>query len=573
MKKTMLLAALAMMGLWGCKQELSTGTLATLYYNGTIITMEGDSPEIVEALVERDGKILFVGSLAEAKLAAGTNGSMVDLQGHTMLPGFVDPHSHLMDVANALNQANLNGLKPTPENGFGVLVAPMQQFAATNHLKDGDWIVGSGYDPNLFTAANEPTRARLDSVFPNNPVLMIDISGHAAVADSAALSAVGYTTSISDAGGSVDMVSGIVRDKKLDPFMPFAFPPFPKDASSLAKRWKDEFSRLDSAQNYYASNGITTAAEHLGTPPKQQVLDSAANGNKLYLDVEYMPSYNFWNLPSDSLYNLPYRKPNNRLNYRAVKLTVDSAPISKTALMSRNYDDTTGISAHPKGTATIRQGALDTVVEECYRRGIQVFAHCNGDSAIGMMISAHEKAVSSVPDHKKDLRTVVVHSQFIRKDQLEIFKKDELFPSFFTNHTYYWGDLHIKNFGEERAAFLSPMNSALKLGIKCTNHSDCNVTPVSPLFTVWTAVNRTSSTGTLIGGDERISVYQALQACTISSAYQYFSEAEKGSLKVGKLADFVILDQNPLAAETVDIREIKVLQTIKEGKTIFPRRD
>ncbi|MGP5494937.1 amidohydrolase, partial [Psychrobacter celer] len=196
----------------------------------------------------------------------------------------------------------------------------------------------------------------------------------------------------------------------------------------------------------------------------------------------------------------------------------------------------------------------------------------NGDAATDMILKAHEYAVKQTGQATdKDRRIVPIHTQFARPDQLAAFKKYNMVPSFFTNHAYFWGDVHIKNLGEKRANSLSPLATVDKMGIPYTNHSDDTVTPVDPLFSVWTAVNRTSRTGQVIGTDERITPYQALKAITSNAAYQYFEEDTKGTLAPGKLADLVILDNNPLTIKPADIRNIKVVKTIKEGNTIYQR--
>ncbi len=164
---------------------------------------------------------------------------------------------------------------------------------------------------------------------------------------------------------------------------------------------------------------------------------------------------------------------------------------------------------------------------------------------------------------------MVIHSQFIRPDQLETFKKYNIEPSFFTNHAYFWGDVHLENLGKKRADFLSPIASADKLGLKYTNHSDATVTPIDPLFTMWTAVNRLSRSGKVIGPEEKASPYQALKSVTSHAAYQLFEEDKKGTLEVGKIADFVVLDKNPLTIKPMQIRDIKVVQTIKNGKPVY----
>lgn len=209
---------------------------------------------------------------------------------------------------------------------------------------------------------------------------------------------------------------------------------------------------------------------------------------------------------------------------------------------------------------------------KAYQRDNQLFIHNNGDASTDMIIKAHEYAVKKTGQAAdKDRRTVPIHAQFARPDQLAAFKKYNMLPSFFTNHAYFWGDVHVKNLGETRANFLSPIATADKMGLKYTNHSDDTVTPVDPLFTIWTAVNRTSRSGKIIGKDERATPYQALKAITSHAAYEYFEEDGKGSLTPGKLADLVILDNNPLTVDTSKLRDIKVMKTIKEGQTIYER--
>jgi predicted amidohydrolase YtcJ len=159
----------------------------------------------------------------------------------------------------------------------------------------------------------------------------------------------------------------------------------------------------------------------------------------------------------------------------------------------------------------------------------------------------------------------------MRPDQLDQYKKYNLFPSFFTNHTYYWGDVHLANLGSERGGFISPMRSALDKGIRCTNHTDNIVTPMDQLFLLWSSVNRLSRSGVVVGEAQRISPYEGLKALTINGAYEYFEEDSKGSLKAGKRADLVILDKNPLKADGTAIKDIKVVETIKDGKTVYKK--
>jgi predicted amidohydrolase YtcJ len=141
----------------------------------------------------------------------------------------------------------------------------------------------------------------------------------------------------------------------------------------------------------------------------------------------------------------------------------------------------------------------------------------------------------------------------------------------FPLHTYFFGDVHVKNLGMERASFMSPTNSGIKKGLHITLHSDFNVLPLDPMFIIWTAMNRTTRTGVLLGGDERLTAMQAVKAITIETAYEYMEEKTKGSIEPGKLADLVILSGNPITSSGDAIRDIKVVETIKEGKSVYKR--
>lgn len=174
-------------------------------------------------------------------------------------------------------------------------------------------------------------------------------------------------------------------------------------------------------------------------------------------------------------------------------------------------------------------------------------------------------------DLAKDRRTVCIHCQFIRPDQIVEFAKLKIIPALFTDHTFFFGDTHVVNRGAEQAAFISPMKAAIEGGLRPTNHTDAFVVPIDQMMTVWTAVNRQLRSGRVLGPDQRITPYQALQAITINAAYQYSEDTTKGSIAAGKQADLVVLSADPTKIAPEDIRDIKVIETIKGGKTIYPQ--
>ena len=210
---------------------------------------------------------------------------------------------------------------------------------------------------------------------------------------------------------------------------------------------------------------------------------------------------------------------------------------------------------------------LKAAMQTCYDAGLQVIMHANGDAAVDFLLEAHKEAAGS--DVSKDRRTVCVHCQFVRRDQLPLLKQFNIIPSLFSDHTFFFGDTHIANRGKEQASFISPLKSAMAAGTMPTNHTDAFVVPVDQMIVIWTAVNRPTRSGAVLGPDERISAYDALKTITVNAAYQYREEASKGSISAGKLADFVVLSDDPTKVAPMSIKEIKVIETIKEGKTIF----
>jgi predicted amidohydrolase YtcJ len=221
-----------------------------------------------------------------------------------------------------------------------------------------------------------------------------------------------------------------------------------------------------------------------------------------------------------------------------------------------------------RGYPTLSQEELDRWFDAAYANDVQIIAHCNGDAAADMMLEAADKAQRM--HGRKNLRPVMVHAQTVRADQLDRMKELGVIPSFFSSHTFYWGDWYISEaLGRERARHISPLRAALMRRMKFANHTDAPVTPPDQLMVIHSAVNRTSRSGVIVGPEERISPMDALRAVTIWGAYLYFEEKEKGSIEPGKRADLVVLSANPLTVDDATIKDIKVLQTIKDGKTIY----
>lgn len=568
--KNILYILLGFILLFSCKpaDNSKNETEAKLFFNGEILTMDSDEPTYAEAIVAKDGKIAFVGSQKEAE-SNFPNAEKVDLSGKTLLPGFIDPHSHFGMVSNSMGQVNLNSPPVGNITTIEEILDRIKDYKEQNKIADGEWIFGWGYDESQLAEKRHLNKKEIDEVLPNNPVYLVHTSGHMGVANSMAFEKMNYSASTPNPeGGNIERLpnskepSGLVQETAMYPFV--------GNMMQILETQQAKF--FDSTQEYYAQNGITTAQDGMTSRTALKFFQSQADSGKLKIDLIALAGYSELeeNLADSTLRWKTYR---NHFKIQGTKIIADGSPQGKTAFFTKPFlTAVQGESKDFRGLPSISQESLNSLFLMAYQQDNQLFIHCNGDASIDMVLEAHEYASSQLNQPvNKDRRTIAIHSQFVRKDQLEKFVKYNIEPSFFTNHAYFWGDVHVENLGEDRAFFLSPMASAEKMGLKYTNHSDATVTPIDPIFTIWSAVNRESRSGTTIGENEKVTPYQALKAITINAAYEYFEEDSKGSLKIGKLADFVILDQNPLKIDSKNIRSITVLETIKDGNTVFKK--
>lgn len=539
---------------------------ASIYYNGNIIPMNTIEPSTVEAVVEQQGKIVYVGNLAKAK-DQFMESRQVDLRGQTLLPGFIDPHSHFGMVSNTMGQVDLNPPPVGDISNIKQMLAALKAYKEDNNIADGEWIYGWGYDESQLAEKRHPNKVELDEALPNNPVYIQHTSGHMGVANSLALEKMQVSATTQDPEGGLigrlpksNEPSGLVQETAMYPFVGHML--------QVLNSKQAEF--FDQTQDFYAQNGITTAQDGMSDREAIRFFQSQADQGKLKVDLVALAGFSELesNLQDEDLKFKDYR---NGFKVQGTKIIADGSPQGKTAYFTEPYlTKVEGCQQDCTGLPSLSQQKLNHLFKLAYAADNQLFIHANGDASIDMIIKAHEYAAKALNQPlDKDRRTIVIHSQFVRPGQLKTFKKYHIEPSFFTNHAYFWGDVHRQNLGKKRADFLSPIASADALGLKYSNHSDATVTPIDPLFTIWTAVNRLSRTGKVIGAEQKASPYQALKAVTSYAAYQLFEEDSKGTIEVGKTADFVILDQNPLTVKPMQIRDIKVAKTIKDGETIY----
>jgi predicted amidohydrolase YtcJ len=553
----------------GAQGAAGTTGATTVYSGGDILTMAGAEPAYAEAVAVRDGKILAVGTRAEVAKAAGAGAAQVDLAGRTLLPGFIDGHSHLLNYADSLVQANLN---PPPIGGvtkIADIIEAVRKLKADMKAGPGDVLIGQGYDQDMLAERRHPTAADLDAVFPDNPVILVHASGHMLVANSLAFKAAGIDADTPDPEGGTILrkpggrePQGLVQEMGMYPFQTML---------KGARKPEVDLDLVKRAVAHYAANGYTTASEALVLGEKMPVIEAAAAAGAFTIDVIALPAFT---LAAEVVGTgkIKWGEYRNGLKYAGLKIAVDGSPQGKTAYLTRPFlTPVPGCKTDCRGFPNLTQDQVNQLFLLTYKNGVQMFSHCNGDAAVDMMIAGHENAEKVLATPGKDRRTIIIHSQIMRADQLDAYAKHGLLPSFFTNHVYYWGDVHYANLGPERAEFISPMASAFKRGIRATNHTDATVTPTDPMFLLWTSVNRVTREGRVLGEAERISPYQGLQALTVNGAYEYFEESSKGTLEAGKRADFVVLDKNPLKVAPMTIKDIRVVETIKDGKRVYAR--
>lgn len=534
---------------------------ATLWRGGTIITMDGETPNMAESVVERDGKIAFVGPEADARAAAGKDAQVRDLKGATLLPGFVDAHSHFaigLQTAGGLDLAD-----PATGDTASVakLLAAVKRYGAK--VPKGGWVVVWRYDDAGLAERRHVTRAELDSILPDRKVVLLHISLHGLVANSAALKAAKLSDGMKPPIGGVmpsdakGRLTGLLFEKAMLP-MSLVLPQ-PSNEARLAA--------LDGVQMRYAREGFTWAQDGATNPVDLAFLTSPAAQQILKIDLALLP---FAMTGIEVMLDNPAMAPGahfGRVKLQGIKFTLDGSPQARTAFFTRDYALGSPDGQHPwHGQPVTTDAAFQTLARKVHERGWQIFVHANGDAAIDMAIRGFDALGIKAAD---DRRPIVIHSQFMRPDQIPAYARIGVGPSYFSNHTYYFADTHRRNFPNEVVDFISPFTASRAAGLIPSNHSDYPVTPLDTRAQLWSAMARTSRTGVVSGESQREDAWHALQALTTGPAWQVFEENQRGRIKSGLLADFVVLDRNPLTTPVDDIRAIRVLETVKEGKTIW----
>ncbi|WP_439674255.1 amidohydrolase [Embleya sp. MST-111070] len=555
------------------------GAADVIFHGGEIETVAGPaagprSPDPrPEAVAVKDGRIVFVGDLGQARARWQSDATrMCDLAGRALLPGFIDPHGHVVGTGLQGSIADLLGKPDGDVEDIAGILDKLREFAVGPVGSRSTWIIGFGYDDHLLAEGIHPTREDLDKVSLDRPVLAIHQSFHLGAVNSKGLELLGYSAETKDPdGGKIrrgDMSvlpygepDGVLEESAFTPAQGLAI---------LGIDDRDKAAFLARGLAEAASYGFTTvqegAAELDVLGQLRAVADATPGG--LPLDVVvYVKAAQAIKRPELVRASREYE---NGLRAAGIKIVLDGSPQGRTAWLRKAYaTPPDGMCKDYRGYPALDEKSALDQVRAGYAHAWQVIAHANGDAAIAQLI----RCVRTAGDEAGpgDRRTTGIHCQTAGEDQIEQFRLLDIIPSFFSMHTYYWGDVYCETvLGPVRAVDISPARWALERGMIYTSHHDAPVARPSSIAILSSQVTRLTRSGRTLGAHQCVSGLDAVRSITVNAAYQYGEEAEKGTIEVGKVADLVILSANPVTAPGTEIAGITIEETIKAGRTVHP---
>jgi predicted amidohydrolase YtcJ len=552
--------------LTGCAPTSEAGPPAdTIFFGDNIVTMDPNQAT-VEAVAVRGETITAAGALDDVMALAGESTRVVDLGERALLPGFIDSHGHFLGAGQALEMLQLHSPPVGDVTNIDELVLKIRAWIASENIPPGEAVVGRGYDDSLLEENRHPTRFDLDRASTEHPIVLTHVSGHLRATNSAALAASNITAATRDPeGGHIRRVSGsmepngVLEELAGRLVVSGAPEPTPEELDALIRK----------AIRVYTGYGTTTIQDGSTSSEMADAFRAAAQREPFEADVAVFPRFRTSLQEIESVeYEKAYR---NGFRVAGVKFGLDGSPQGRTAWVTQPYDE------GPPGAAPDYR-AYGTTAPEPYKagaatlieRGVPIIVHANGDAAIDLMLDGVEEALDGLgqaPDH----RSVIIHAQLMRADQLDRAATLNVVPSFFSAHAFFWGDWHRRSFGEERGNNISPVRWAIDRGVNFTVHNDASVVPPDMMRLVSITVNRKTRSGHVLGPHQRATIQEALHAVTLGGAYQYFEEDTKGSITVGKQADLVILEKNPLTTDPAELEHIGIVETFSRGRSVFSR--
>ncbi|MFO1089434.1 MAG: amidohydrolase [Hyphomicrobiales bacterium] len=557
--------AIGLVGPMATGSALGAQLADRIWTGGPILTMN-DAAMRAEAVAERNGIILAVGSTADVMKHKGPATKLIDLGGRAMLPGFVDAHGHVMVGGIQALGANMLPAPDGTVNDIPALQETLRAWWDANReaVQKANLILGFGYDNAQLKELRHPTRDDLDAVSKDIPIIIVHQSGHIAALNSKALEVAGYSAATPDPqGGVIQRKPGSQEPNGVIEEVAF----FGAIRALLANVGLDGMKAFVKAgTELWARYGYTTAQEGRSVPASAEVLRQVADEGGFRIDIQ---TYADVLVDRDWIKRNVSREYKNRYRVAGAKLTIDGSPQGFTAWRDKPYYDPVG--SYPPGYvgyAAVKPGDAVDAVDWAFANNVQIITHANGEAAGDLLIASIKAAREK--HGPGDRRPVLIHGQFEREDQVDSYKALDVFPSLFPMHTYYWGDWHRDHtVGPVDADNISPTGWYMARGMMFSSHHDAPVAFPDSMRVLYATVTRRSRSHDIIGPRHRVPVLMALKAMTIWPAYSWFEEDRKGSIEVGKLADFVILSQDPTAIDPETLDQLKVTETIKEGETVY----
>lgn len=536
----------------------------TIFTGGAIVTMDPARPRAA-AVAVRGETIAAAGPLDDVMALRGDATRVVELGGRALLPGFIDTHGHFLAMGRSLDSLSLHPPPVGDVNTIDDVVRKIRAWITERSIPPGGLVLGIGYDDSLLAEGRHPNRDDLDRASTEHPVVLTHVSGHLRTANSAALADAGVSAATPDPpGGHIRRRAesrepdGVLEETAGRLVAGGPFGGGAEDTDALARR----------AIDVYLSHGTTTIQDGGTRADTVAALRAAAGREPFDADVAAFAAARE---PGDAEHAI--HEPGYRGGFRVagVKFLLDGSPQGRTAWLTEPYaEGPPGAAADYRAYPVLEPEVYKAGAAQLIRRGVPIIAHANGDAAIDLMLDGVDEAVTgmeALPDH----RSVIIHAQLMRADQLDRAAALGAVPSFFAAHSFFWGDWHLRSFGAARGSNVSPARWAVERGVHFTIHNDAPVVPPHIMRLVSIAVNRTTRSGHVLGPQQRLTVQEALHAVTLGAAYQYFEEDTKGSITAGKQADLIILERNPLAADPEDLENIRVLETFSRGRSVYMR--
>lgn len=538
-----------------------------VFYGENIHTVDA-STEGATAVAVRGEDIAAVGSRDDVAVLIGPKTRVVELGNGALVPGFIDAHGHFSMAIGFLGMLNASSPPVGPMNSIEDIVRGLASRIDELEIPPGEFVAGYGYDDSLLAEKRHPNRDDLDRASSEHPIVLIHVSGHLATANSLALERFGFDETTEDPYGGVirrrpgtTVPNGVLEEVAAH----MGLTPIMEAAQNVRPR---EFAaQVAQAVDYHASFGITTVQDGASSTQVAEGLKKLARFRPPAIDIAVFPVFR-GEADTEDLAALGYTPDyENGVRVAGVKFVLDGSPQGRTAWLTEPYEEgPPGADPDYVAYPMVEPDFYKKHVKRLLDANIPVLAHANGDAAIDLMIEGIDEGLGG---ETKDHRSVTIHAQLAREDQLDRMKALGIVPSFFAAHPFFWGDWHRKSFGDDRAMRISPMRSSLDRDLPFTIHNDAMVVPPHMLRLIEIAMARKTREGVVLGADQRVSFEEALHAVTLGSAYQYFEEDRKGSITPGKRADLVVLERDPVAVPVEDVSEIAILETFARGVSIY----